>query len=327
MPGVKSFGYLIPTMNTRCVRAVFGALPAALLVCLAVTEPLFAQAESTPTSAVGFYRLMLRQGWNLISLPLVPDHPLVSEVFDEALTGGGRERSADRVLAWDPDLEEWIVAWKSTEVGWQGPLAADTVRLDVAYWVQIRDDHPDSQEVLLYGTVREDSTLDRGVFEPGEHLIGSIWAASLPLESAGLAEAGWRASSGLVPLISGDPQPDLLLAYDAERGWFRAAWLDGEAWRGEFDAFQTGAGYLLWLHDTLDWADYPRPDLAGGAGSAVAAGEGGRVVHHPIRRSAATIGEEETGEFPPMPRVRNPRSSPGGNGESRRVQGNPRGAR
>ncbi|MBZ0265583.1 hypothetical protein K8I28_13045 [bacterium] len=210
----------------------------------------------------GFYTYTFRTGWNLISFPVLPSEPYIPTVFHDKLTPGDSLENSDAIMTFDPEVGEWQWAWLSEEFGWQGDLVEQELKRELGYWVFIPEIHSDSQSVTIYGLAEDSQNINRGTFEAGVHLIGSVWAGDLPLDDTGLEVAGLRASDGLfssTPHI--EPSSfEYVLGYDSKTGWYTLAWHDGRQWFGDFKQLSAGNGYLLYLSNELHWTHFPRPD-------------------------------------------------------------------
>ncbi len=235
-----------------------------MLLCLllAMLSPSISSGESESPAAgsVGFETLLLHPGWNLISFPHLDEDDTVASVFGVRLLPGESEQEADNVFGLDPQSGQWVSAWLDMNDIWRGELSDDTLTVDAAYWVHLRDDHEAPVELRLFGSARMDSTIARGLFSPGIHPVGSLYAASLTLDQTGLAQSGYTVSEALVPPTGDDVAPGLY-GYAAREGFYRVALLTEAGWRGSLSSLDPGAGYLLVLAEELVWQGYRRPDL------------------------------------------------------------------
>lgn len=243
-------------------RTYKGFLLTAFLI-LSAMNPISAKASSESDSKiVGFHQYTFLHGWALISFPFLPDNvlPTLDSVIGTQLTGSSDQDSADYVLTYNPANGEWISAFLNGEGLWEGELASDTLQRELAYWVHVADSSPDTQIVYIYGSGRDEENLVRGVFEPGEHLIGSYWSAPLEFNQSGLGNAGIVPVPGLIPSVVNSGF-DKILGYEQDLGFYTIAWFDGTEWHGSVDSFAPGKGYVLSCHNQLEWLSYPRPDL------------------------------------------------------------------
>ncbi|MDP8205159.1 MAG: hypothetical protein P9L92_00710 [Candidatus Electryonea clarkiae] len=248
-------------MNYRIRHILTVVISMVMVLCIAINT-IYSETEST-SSPVGFHKFMFRNGWNFISFPFMPTDASIQTVFAESLIGGESEAVADRIITFDPVEGRWESAWRDTLGIWQGLLIEDSLRFELSYWVFIREDHPDSQIVEIFGSARNDEVINRGIFEPGLHFIGSIWSGILSLDNAGLDNAGIESSSGLFPSDPGairEGGVESVLAYDNISGWYQVAWYDGGNWHGDFNSFKPGRGYYLWLKERRSWFLFRRPD-------------------------------------------------------------------
>ncbi len=95
---------------------------------------------------VGFHKFLFRHGWNLVSFPALPEDPSLQNTIGAQLTGSESELHSDRIVTFDPNEGEWLDAWLNEEGVWVGSLSLDTLRYDIAYWVLVREENPDSQD-------------------------------------------------------------------------------------------------------------------------------------------------------------------------------------
>ncbi len=234
-----------------------------LLAVFIIPTSSFCEVES-PSSPAGCYKYMFYHGWNLVSFPFLPEEPVISEVFEEVLTGGLIEEESDRIFGFDDISGEWISAWKDLDGEWHGELADTILSYESAYWIYINEANPDSQIVFVYGNANNEPVINRGVFEPGLHMVGSVWAGDLNLENSGLETAGFLPIEGLLPANPDgfhENSLELVLSFDNENGWYQVAWFDGGNWRGQFNAFEPAKGYYIWLQEQKNWYYYRRPDM------------------------------------------------------------------
>jgi len=109
-------------------RQVLRPILAILVACLATQPSSGGNTRISEDQQSGEYTLTLLQGWNLVSLPIVPDDPDCESVF-------GADIPADGVLAYNRDTGEydpvsgvepmvgyWVYALAQTEVSVQGTV-------------------------------------------------------------------------------------------------------------------------------------------------------------------------------------------------------------
>ena len=218
------------------------------------------ESESLPSKTVGCQTFLLRSGWNLVSITVMDVLDDWDDLFGSALDGGMSEEEADRIIGLDPISGEAVFAWMDLGDSWHGSLLQANPERTAAYWVQRRSEHGDSVLVVWTGDPIPSGQMERGVFQPGQHMIGTVYPDSVDLEQSGLAESGLTPSDGLLGI---DPAAgfgaEALLDWDETQQRYRVAYWDGEQYRGEITHFVPGRGYLLAISHSLHWEGYGIP--------------------------------------------------------------------
>ncbi len=247
-------------------------------------------SESEQSSTTGYHIIHLNVGWNLVSFPSLNPDVSPSSIFLDYLTRGDDIEGSDVIYGVDHENGGWKIAWRQTNGQWNGELRLDNLNRDEAYWVLIREGH-DEIDLPVVGPPDTTMNISRGLYEAGDHLIGTMWPEPKYLRNAGLTDAGFIGFGGLHDR-SGN-LADMVIGYNSEEGFYTVAWHDGEIWRGDYSRFEAGHGYLLHINHAILWDRYSKP------GWDVPEPENNSDVqiHHPIRSNSSN----QSFDLPPMP--------------------------
>jgi hypothetical protein len=248
-------------------------------------------SESDESSTTGYHIIHLNVGWNLISFPSLNPEVRAGDILLNFLTRGDSVEEADVMYGIDHENGGWKIVWRQTNGQWNGDLRFDYLSSDEAFWVLIREGH-DEVDLPIVGPPDTSPNIVRGLYEAGNHLIGTMWPVPQSLSNAGLTDAGFMGFGGLHD--SNGNLSDLVIGYDSEMGFYSVAWHDGDAWRGSNYKLEVGMGYLLYVNHDILWDIYPMPQNPDVPEPENAANI---PIHHPIRFNP----DNQTIEYPPMP--------------------------
>ena len=144
-------------------------------------------------NVVGMYRITVKEGMNLLSLPLVPfGSTQLIDVIGNQVAGADNEGDADRLWVWSKNKYQF--AWLVDGVGpeydgkWYTGNDGTTITLgaDQGAWVQVRAKHG-TQQIYVVGEVswkaREIPLL------VGMNLVGSSFPLAVPLGDQGAKDS------------------------------------------------------------------------------------------------------------------------------------------
>ncbi len=206
---------------------------------------------------VGAFSINISNGSNMISLPLLPRDPAISQVLGDQLDGATNFMAADKVYFWNGST--YSIAWLAE--GTNSPYEGKWMNLNgdqesgielnpgVSFWV-IHETEED-QLLTLAGTVSEQAyqsiTLNEGI-----NFIGWPYALDQALDQSELYEDG--VVKGAINSINADK----IMRWNSDLGRFELAWCvdntgteyDGK-WYNENGTglttirFRPGLGYVL----------------------------------------------------------------------------------
>jgi hypothetical protein len=173
-------------------------------------------------------------GWNLLTWPLLLADVTLDGSLGAQLHGSDSPDTADRVLYWDAATQSYQSAWfcgGPVCESWGEPyanrwLASDyspstiTLPPNAGFWIQNRSG--DSETLTILGVAVEG---ERSVpVAQGWQMLGSIFAAELPLDEANLPATG----------ADSPDTADRVLYWDAAAQSYKSAWFCGgpvcESW-------------------------------------------------------------------------------------------------
>jgi hypothetical protein len=221
---------------------------------------------------VGAYNIGLKQGINLVSLPLLPPDSSLSRIIGTQLTGGSFSAVSDRIMLWNGSSYE--IAWllEGTQSALEGKWVTGAgdqesnlpIKPDISFWIDIRNSHVDTL-LRIAGAVAPDSNRVIHLIK-GVNFIGYSYPIEIPPEESDLREdevvRGGLSSAGT----------DRLMQW--ENGRFKSAWLylnPNSSWNGLWmnesgsglsDIRLTpGRGYVLWIknENPNDIWTFPNP--------------------------------------------------------------------
>jgi hypothetical protein len=179
----------------------------------------------------------LYPGWNLISLPLMPDNAAVAALMATL-------ENENMVLGiWTYDaIIGWTWAVRDPVLGWVGDLTTGvysnpTMQTLWGYWIKLMDYDTLTVEGLF---LREREVPPSRYLGEGWNLIGLHSMDEILIESA---------------LFSIQDRWGSLWTYDAEYGWIRAAWYDGTWYwfiEGLYEEGWMLPGYGYWIFMVQD---------------------------------------------------------------------------
>ena len=210
--------------------------------------------KTSPSNEVGFRKLNISRGYNLVAFPVLPDDSDVDNVIGGQLTGAGSEEEADQIAWYDPEAGEYVTAWyNSNSESWEGDL--ETLDERYGYWIFVPDNHPESQTIRIAGNTFEQQVADMGEMQRGFNLISNPYALEAVLTQTGLTDAGMTGDEFLF-------NSDLLLTWDSEQNAYLVSWIDtdGEIHAG-FESLEPDKGYWLYInpdHEGFAW-EFPFP--------------------------------------------------------------------
>jgi hypothetical protein len=215
---------------------------------------------------VGFYKVTVVEGINLVSLPLVPYSSSMSDVIGSQLTGAEGPDQADRIWKWNNDTQQYEYAWLSTYTGyegWRDPVTWEPTTLilnpDEAFWIQVRQGHG-AKTIVFTGKVSDVNRTVNAI--PGMQLIGSSYPVVVALNPN---DANLNATGAQWP-----DQADRIWKWNKDTQQYEYAWLSTypsyEGWVDPIDWLPTmimlepGQGYWLQVragHSGFVW-NYPK---------------------------------------------------------------------
>lgn len=228
------------------------------------------QRVSAVSNRVGKFNISIAPGWNVVSLPLLPGVTALDDVIGDQLTGTCDSATADRLLAWNPESQEYEMAWYCDCDPWGEPWddhwltsgfaqTSLTLEPDEGVWIQNRSGV--TETIVLVGDF---SSTDRTMYiEPGWQMAGSAYPVPIALDDAAIPATGTCDSA----------TADRMLYWNTDTQEYEMAWYcDCDAWGEPWDDHwltgfeQTGIqlvpGKGVWYqdrHDPFTWV-YPNPD-------------------------------------------------------------------
>ncbi len=131
----------------------------------------------------------------LVSTPFIPFNPSLDDTIGDALTGSIIKYLSDRILAWDPVSQNYLIAYYDPNEGlWKdwytesAPPAFD-LEPDKGYFIIVNNPQAGSK-VCHIGKVKTESRAIELV--PGRNLCGSPYPVEVSLEESGLIESGFK---------------------------------------------------------------------------------------------------------------------------------------
>ena len=223
---------------------------------------------------VGVYSVSVKPGKNLLSLPFVPIDSTLCGVLSDQLTGATDGSAAAKVEVWNGHGTD--VAWKVNAPGfelhnkWVTESGAEEsplqIKPDQAFWITIRDDHPDSLLTFI-GKISPDSSREISLIK-GYNFVGSCYPVEVSLDSTELRE------DGVVQGSNNAGDADKVMIWNGSG--FDYAWLvdgtgtqyDGKWFNPAGTAESTlklkpGQGYVIHIKNNnvnTEWT-FPRPRL------------------------------------------------------------------
>lgn len=179
---------------------------------------------------VGYWRIDLRPGYNLVAFPLLPDTPTRESVF-------GEPPATLEVAFWDEPLRRFrACTWDPVTRRWEGDLYL--FHCGMAYWIWWGGAEP--WPLVVVGRPEIDVRFRWNKLGLGWKYFAPIQGEEIPLQE--------------VPPL--DPR-DLLLTWDPIRQLFLVAWGTVEGWASPFfSRLAPDAAYLTLLN-------HPPPRLVG----------------------------------------------------------------
>ena len=176
----------------------------------------------------GSYCVEVAPNWNLLSLPIIPKNTNIQILIGNQLTGAISEDMADRILKWDPSVQEytecaWLVDTGGQFPEWDGKwidcftyqLSDMEISADTGFWVQNRHNE---QNICLAGMVSNEERLIH--VGQGWQILGTTYPSGVTINgNTGLIESGASGS------ISED-MADRILKWDPSvQEYTECAWL------------------------------------------------------------------------------------------------------
>lgn len=221
---------------------------------------------SDSDNTVGMFTIMVHEGMNLISLPLIPLSTALEDVLGSQITGSDNEAGADRFWSWTGTGYEfaWLVGGVGEPYDGQWYTGNEPTMLtfepDKGAWIQIRPGHG-THDIYIVGEV---STEGRAVsINEGMNLIGICYPVSVPLANTNLWESGMtgadnEASSDRIWMWKGTNY-DFIWLVDGVGASYDGQWYKGNE---PFDGkFEPGRGYWIQVregHAEFVW-EYVKP--------------------------------------------------------------------
>jgi len=227
------------------------------------------ERASAVSNRVGKFNITIAPGWNMVSLPLLPGVTALDDVIGDQLTGTCDSATADRLLSWNPETQEYEMAWYCDCDPWGEPWdnhwltgfeqTSLTLEPDVGVWIQNRSGV--TETIVLVGDI---SAADRTMYiEPGWQMAGSAYPVPVALDDAAIPATGTCDSA----------TADRVLFWNTETQEYEMAWYcDCDAWGEPWDdhwltgfeqtSIQLVPGKGAWYqnrHNPFTWV-YPNPD-------------------------------------------------------------------
>ena len=203
----------------------------ATLVLTLLVVP-FASGE-VYSNMVGLYKVDLVMGRNIVSMPFVPFNTPIDDVLGDQLTGHPVSQwASDHVIAWDPNLQTYELAWYSTSqskwVAWDTTNGDPTfdINPDESYWIKINNT---PKTLVLLGEVSESDRVINLVV--GRNFVAPSFPKEMLLDDA-----------GLLPSFTGHPVSQW--ASDKIEFWDEVAQTYVGVW------YRAGQGWRQW--DSMD---------------------------------------------------------------------------
>jgi hypothetical protein len=211
---------------------------------------------------LGKFDLVLTEGFNFISLPLVTSTNSIASVIGTQMTGGFIPPLADKVYKFKADKSGFEQAWlNSSDNTWYdidtGLASTMTITSDTGYWFELANGHV-SSNVSIVGRI---SNVSRGPtsISSGFNLIGSTYPVSVTIQSSGIRNSG--ATAGMIP-----PLACKIYSFKNDKSGFEQAWLNGadNKWydidTGLESTMTLTAGKACWIEEpnSFNW-NYPKP--------------------------------------------------------------------
>jgi hypothetical protein len=180
--------------------------------------------------SISTIQIPLIAGFNLFSLPVIPDDTSISSVIGNQLEG----KSA-RIYSYSP-VTGWSIAY-AQDGTWSGSLAV--LEPDKGYWIKVSS----AATPEIAGNV---SITDRTITLKGQkpNLIGTAYNTSRTM-----------AQTGLGPYLTSS---DRVWGY-VNNVW-KPAYYSSGSWGGALASFEAGRGYWIIKNSAgeVDWV-YPKP--------------------------------------------------------------------
>lgn len=199
--------------------------PVGVLVLAGVCASPASAQTSVYSNIVGFNRLDVpADGLALVSTPFIGvTNASVQEVIGPQLTGGTSIGTADRILFWDAQENEFIRLWQLSSTNpdydgkWiddkAGAFATNEVNPGAGFWIQ--SIHSSNQAVYVVGDVVTNEVVSMTV-NPGLQLVAYPFSADILLNSTGLTN-GLAGASYL--------EADHISMWDPDAQVFKRFWL------------------------------------------------------------------------------------------------------
>jgi hypothetical protein len=228
---------------------------------------------------VGAFDLDLRRGFNLVSLPVIPDstNADVTSVLGNVLAGGESVDAADQIMIWRPGEGNYQVVWlaegfnnAAIDGNWYDAetMQKSTKELDNinAFWVRILDTHIDTS-ITVTGSVPT-GTQTAITLYPGFNFIGSIYPQATAINDLDMLEdqvVAGSYSSDIADNIMEWTGEQYIKAFmvDGTNTALDGQWIKDDGSALSDMQLVPGKGYIIWIkgdrsNDTWTFAN---PDL------------------------------------------------------------------
>jgi len=210
---------------------------------------------------VGAFDLDLRRGFNLVSLPVIPNAADVTSVLGDALAGGQSQTSADQIWIWRPDTKNYQVIWlaegfdnSAVDGNWYDAetMQKSTKEMDNinAFWVRVQDTHNDTV-VTVTGSVPTAAETAVTLY-PGLNFIGSIYPTSTALNALDLYVD--QVVAGALNMVDADVMMDwngeqysIAFVADGTNTALDGKWMKEDGSAESTMQLTPGNGYILWI--------------------------------------------------------------------------------
>lgn len=231
--------------------------------------------ESGPSNPVGFFTITVTHptgasGYNLVSFPVLPASTTLTNVIGSQLPGGTSALNSTTIYNWvnnGSGAGSYVTNFYRTTGGWSTTSSLQNIDARKGYFIKLLAAAPTSVNVVVAGNVNVGPVVDMGTVYTGLNMIGSVYAADVPLANSNLYTVAqpdpnarmWRGSALTADILLRMTNGAYQTAFVNSSG----VWVAGST-SYTFNSLEPGRGYFLKRltaggRTSFAWPNYPVP--------------------------------------------------------------------